>query len=458
MPYLRRSIFNDSNRISEYLKIPQGQCGRYNWRKRHGCSHYLFDMEPRSKKAMKVEGKVAFQREILRQMKQLHRAAYRGRIVAELSINLASKTPPHIHTIVKNLLDNFSTPLPKSRIRRKGLIYQDDRQIVYLSVRYHIGNNRSQILASFAPFRHFLLDLALAKDIISGEYDDYFDDHDFLKNIGEIEDYYGDLDGEDKIAWDSLKDLTRNKDKCIQRFGKQGYDSLIKMDQMQLQESFVKRCRLSVRDIYTLYHAAGKIPKVEDVVFPELKKCTRNLSSHLTQWITNSPVKIQLSRIPIRENETQQFKREVRESIRRYREKYKTLEPLHIPITLEVIYKPPPVSQGFFKDLDNIMRLILPIFHEEFKPPPTFISNMNLNDISDERFLEKMKPLIEALPKSVKYSIAGYEIFEIPRHQSDQDNGFISVGISGGVLGIKSLWDRVNEVIDKWQEHCERRY
>jgi len=439
---------------SEYLKIPLGQWGRYNWRKIHRRSHYLFEMEPKSKTAMKISEKVALQHEILKQMKQLHKTAYRGRIVAEFSIKPTSKNPPHIYTVVKNLLDIFSVPSYESGIKRKGLIYQNDRQIAYLSVKYRISNDSPQISVRFAPLGDFIQDLTLAEDIMSGKYNNYFDNWDLSRDIKESDDYNENLNE----AWHDFRDLERNKNIYIQRFGKKGYDSIVKMNQMQLQASFFNRFRLSVRDVYLLYHASGQIPKSEGMVFPEVNKLARNLSSQLAKWIINSPINIKLPRVPIRNGEKQKFKSEVKESLKSYREKYKKiLEPLYIPVALEAIYKPPPVSQGFSKDLDNIMMLILPIFHDEFKPPLTFISKMDLKEIPDERIVERMRPLIEALRKSVKYSVSRYEILEIPRHQSDQDDGFIIIGISG-VLRTESLWKRINEVIDKWQKNCNIGY
>lgn len=438
---------------------PQGQYGRYKWRQRHHWSHYLFNMEPKSKKAMKKPEKVLFQQEILKQMKELHRTAYRSKIVAEFDIMPTSQNPPHIHTAMKNILDLFSKPLPESGIRRKGLVYQDDKQIAYLSVNYHLGNAIPLISASFVPLKNFLEDLKLTEEILAGEYDefDYFDRRDFLEDIKEFEDL--NEEPNEDLLWDEHRNLLRNKESYIKNFGQTIYESLIKLDRKQLQENFLKKCRLGVRNLYTLYRAAGEVSKFENLFNSDMQEWSQNLTRDLVQWIVDSPVKIQLSRVPIKEGETQKFKDQIKDSLKKYKERFPILNPLYIPVSLEVIYKPPPVSAGFFKDLDNIMREhILPIFNEEFKPPPTFISTIELDKISDKTLREKFQQKIDGLPKSVKYSVTGYEIIEIPRHQKDRDNGFINIGITTSLFRSSSNLKNVNSIIEKWYQYHDRRY
>jgi hypothetical protein len=128
--------------------------------------------------------------------------------------------------------------------------------------------------------------------------------------------------------------------------------------------------------------------------------------------------------------------------MRRFLSEHKVLEPLHLPVILQVIYKPPLVSWEFYKDLDNIMRWILPIFNEIFKAPPTYLSKLDPAIVPDER----LKKMICALPKNVPYSVAGYEIMEIPRKEGDEPQGFITIGITGG-LTYQNLWNRVEDII-----------
>ena len=80
------SMSNSGKTKMNYLRTPQGQWGRYYWRKTHSRSLYSFDIESKSKRAMKTDEKTTFQQKILKQMKSLGKRAYRGQIAAELSI------------------------------------------------------------------------------------------------------------------------------------------------------------------------------------------------------------------------------------------------------------------------------------------------------------------------------------------------------------------------------------
>ena len=147
-----------------YWKTPHGQYGRYQWRKRTGWSYYSFEREP-PKRSTRNPQKIDLQNEILEWVKGSGRRSYRSKIAVDISI-IPAKTPAHIHTTVKKLLDLFQKPVDGSRICRKGLIYQNDNQIAYLSVRYHTTDNEPSIDAQFAPFRNFLLDVELADNIL----------------------------------------------------------------------------------------------------------------------------------------------------------------------------------------------------------------------------------------------------------------------------------------------------
>lgn len=122
---------------SEYLKTLKGQLNRYNWRKLAGRTYYAFSFEPPGKNTNLIE-KIEFQRKVLRKLKESNRRAYRARIAAEIDIYPTSQTPPHIHKASRELINLFEQPLQQSGINRKGLIYLNDKQIAYLSVRYNV--------------------------------------------------------------------------------------------------------------------------------------------------------------------------------------------------------------------------------------------------------------------------------------------------------------------------------
>ena len=192
----------------------------------------------------------------------------------------------------------------------------------------------------------------------------------------------------------------------------------------------VRLCGLSVRDLYSLYDSP--IPSI---------------------WLNSLPIRVMLPGIPIREGETDAFKKKVRKSLMLFLSSHKILTPLRVPVILQAIYKPPEVPENFYKDLDNIMRLILPIFNDIFKPPPSHLSVFNSAEIEDEY----IKRRIEALPKSMPYSVVGYEIMGIPRRRNDDPSGYITMGITANVNTYGSLWNKVDEIIRKWSECLDKR-
>ena len=63
---------------------------------------------------------------------------------------------------------------------------------------------------------------------------------------------------------------------------------------------------------------------------------------------------------------------------------------------------------------------------------------------------------IKNLPKSVKYSVSGFEIIEIPRHQNDKSRGYVVIGISPGSFASSSIWGRINKIIEIAEDMYDR--
>jgi len=415
---------------SDYLETPEGQYSRYLWRKRRGQIHYFLNKEPQSKKSMSLDQKIKFQRDILNLMLRLKKRSYRSRIVVELFLNSTSKNPPHIHTAVKSLLDIFGRPLAQSGIKRKGLIYQDDRQIVILSVRYFFDRNKKGINARFVPLNYFLQDLKLAYNILNEDYADFYNCHEFQEEIEQIE-YPHKVFSYGKTS-DNLEDLLRNKDKYLQVISEKAFNEMIKMERMSIQESILNSFGLNIRNLYLIYCPLILFKNARRITSSRPIDPIQEIPTFLSKWVACSPIKIKLPNVPMREGETNHFKVKVRELMKKFLIDNKIYQQLYIPVNLEIIYKPPLTSNGFFKDLDNIMKLILPIFHDIFEPPPTRLSAVDLNDIKNLPLYNWLKKMIDNFPKSIKHTVLGFDIFEIPRDLKDISDGFITVGISGG--------------------------
>jgi len=424
---------------SEYLETPKGQYNRYYWGKVHGYSYYIFDREPPGKAAKKPQ-KAKFQQEILEKMKEQNRRSYRSKIAAEIWLEPSSETPPHIHTAMKKLLDIFSTPKKESGIKRKGLIYQDDKQISYLSVRYHAGSEEKGIHAKFAPFRDFIANFKLAYDILSGDYDDYIDLSEFKREIKELNIYSNDHYFSDPI--EELRQYEDEKENYLKHLSKQAYNSMHLLKKMEAQEYLLDMSKLSINNLYKIFNTSKLFQKNPRI---------REISKIPAEWVTKSPIRLELPELPTKDGQKKQYREKIRKSMRNSLNHYELLEPLYIPVIIEVIYKPPIDSAGFYKDLDNILGdFIIPIFHDEFRPPP--IQGAIFNSTEYEEDANPMSYERKDVPKSVPYSVAGYEIVEIPRDSIDKEDGFLVVGISPGSYASHSLWHKIDTVIEKWGE------
>lgn len=436
---------------SEYLQTPQGQYGRYRWRQFKGRSHYFFNEEPKSKKGMKQPQKVEFQQKLLSKMKAIKRRAYRSPIIAEMSIKTTEKNPPHIHTVVKNYQDLFEKPLTKS-IRRKGLVYLDDKKIYGLSVRYHFGDSDPEIQVFFTPFRTFLQDLELARDIISGDHSDYLECYDFEKQLDEIQGR-GFYDGDDS-SFENLENLIHDKVRYISAFGDEVYNAMLLSYRIEAQEYLLNGLSLGVSDL-SLYYGPLIMEQKFGKKFPPSRKELENIPIIASEWIANSPIRIQLPEAPLKDGDTKTFKKEIRASLAAFHRNHPILKPLHIPVNLNILYKPPRESKKDYNDLDNIMRKIVPAFNEIFEPPSTHVSHINVDGISDVRLYRSMKKMQEKIPKSIRTSIAGYDIFKMPREPEDDSEGYLAVSFSGGITSPISPMSLIDRIIEKWIECCE---
>ena len=400
---------------------------------------------------MRRPRQIEFQQKLLGKMKAAKRRAYRSPIIAEMTFETTAKNPPHIHTVVKNYQDLFGAPLDKS-ISRKGLVYQDDNKIYGLSVRYHLEDSDPGIKVSFAPFRNFLQDLDLASDILSGDYSDYLKCYDFEEQLAEIQGRGPNDDDNDSI--ESLKKFIHNKEEFVSAVGEKAYNAMLQSYRVQEQEQLLKGLSLSVSNLSLFYMPLIMEQKFGRKLSPT-KKELEKIPGITSEWIANSPIRIQLPNAPLEDGDTKIFRQEVRASLEAFHQEHPIFKPLHIPVNLNILYKPPKKSKTDYNDLDNIMRKIVPAFNEIFEPPSTHVSHVNLDTIRDDRLYRSLKKMQEKIPKSIRTSISGYDIFKMPREPKDDSEGYLSASFSSGTSLHSSPMFIIDRIIEKWIECCE---
>jgi len=101
------------------------------------------------------------------------------------------------------------------------------------------------------------------------------------------------------------------------------------------------------------------------------------------------------------------------------KKRFPILSPLKVPLGVIALYVPPKTQSI---DLDNLARYIIPFVNETIQPPVGFVNNTN--------------------------SITRYQFIELPRFDGDSDTGYVRLIFDSPFS--RSVWDKVDKVIDKW--------
>jgi hypothetical protein len=369
-------------------------------------------IEPHGKRTMPEGEKLRFQNAVLQALLRRKRRAFRSPLALRVRLKTSDKNPSHPHTIVKNLLDLLAQPLPSLPTRRKALVYHDDSQIGALSVICHHGQAAPSIEMLVRPLRDLLDPLAEAWS--SGcEDDDHDDDRwDRSRRL------------EDNFDW--VDDLQENEPQWRQRFGNKEYESLLDIARQRLQDSFLGRSGLTPSDIRMLFNLNGFGGDHDD--FPAWDEV-----------YSSSLLRIRLTELPQNEGQSTAWKREIKTKLEEFRKKWrKLLDPLLVPVALEVIIRPPPPSrQKNIHDLDNVLRnYLLPRVAEALKPPSDYA--FTLGDIGKD-----LPPL------STRVGFSRYEAWRLPP-APDGSSGFVSLAIVTDLTGHDSVLNKIENTIDKW--------
>lgn len=111
------------------------------------------DVEPRSKQSMPGRDKLRIQQAVLEELQSLQRRTFQGPLVVDIRLETTERTPTHIQTIAKNVLDLLGKPLDGLSTGRKALLYRDDSQVHVLCVSCHHGEQTPSITIQVSPLR-----------------------------------------------------------------------------------------------------------------------------------------------------------------------------------------------------------------------------------------------------------------------------------------------------------------
>lgn len=319
--------------LDNFLETPAGQLAQYQ--SRAGRRIWLrIGIEPRAKDTMPEGDKDAIQQQLFGRLNALHRRAFRGPTALRLLLDTTEKNPAHSHTIAKNLLDLFGRPRPILKTRRRGLLYSDDSQVHALSVLCHHGKDTPQIYVEARPLDALLED---------------------LKVIETVDDMLDELDEYDRFnnPIERFVDLKRDKE-FRNHIGDARFDLWQGTVQMEAQQHLLGRAALLPRDLAYLYHTRGVYAaKPWEMLFAD------------------APLRITLSELSQVSDAAKLWQQEIKDKLRAFQTEFGwILDPLLVPVALEVLIKPPPPSrQNALRDLDNVLRnYLIPRVVEILKP------------------------------------------------------------------------------------------
>lgn len=393
----------------EYLQSVKGQMNS-RCRRIANRGYFTVNQEPKSKNSITQEEKIFFRREIVNQLKERNKRAYRKDVILSVDFWITKKNAPAIHSLAKNYLDLLHKELLGVDSHSK-ILFKDDNQVKILIINYHINleDEIGKIYIQTQSIGDLVKDLELADSL----------------DLEEENNYPSEFD----TSLESLRELEQ-----IKHIVGKNYENLKRMWTQQVQKDFLKLHNIRTFGLISLFRSRfsshNKFSK-----FPDLKDKLMEFE-RLIVFSTNF---LELGQSPQQEGETRIFKDAVKVKLNEFKVKYKLLFPLTTPIRVNILFIPP---KSNIADLDNIARYIIPFVNEVFHPP------LNLQSYFDKSNADENESKSKPLPPN---SISGYQIITIPRKETDDENGQILFVISDGLFTF-DLWWEMDEIIDKWKE------
>ncbi len=407
------------------MKSDAGASARYQSRRKRRIRIRLDNIEPQSKK-MSDADRIAFQTAVAKQLTSVKRSTFRGDVALRLDLATASKSPPHAHTIAKNLLDLLGHRMTGVVWPKKSLLYVDDSQIQALSVMCRHGEEQPNICIEARPFAALLDDLELAGGA--------------LQAAESMESHY-ERDREDEWV-DTFRNLVRDEKSQRKALGDKMYDAYREMVRWSAQRALLGRSGVNISVLGWMYGLPRGVPVGFD-------------KAMWAGLVGNSKLRLQVGELPIATGEKSAFKQRVSDEIAAFKKRWDwVISPLVIAVALEVVVRPnPKTPPAVLHDLDNIVRdYLIPSIVPAF------------GTVSDQRWtidfaaLRKSDPkLADAWgpnptpPAGTRNGVTRYEVWRLPAVEGEP--GFVSVALVADIDAKGDLMQQMDEQIREWRDN-----
>lgn len=401
-----------------------GASARYKQRYRRRIHITIDDIEPQSKK-MSPKDRFAFQSAVAEQLSEIKRGTFRGYIALKLDLATSSKSPPHAHTIAKNLLDLLGKRMDGIDWPKKSLLYADDSQIQALSVSCRHGEDRPNIRIEARPFSAVLDDLELAAEA--------------LRAAESMESYHErDREGE----WiDTFRDLIRDEAQERKALGDKLYEAYRKMVRWSAQRALLGRSGVNIPVLGWMYGLPRGLPTGFD-------------KGMWASLVGEAKLRLQVGELPISTGGSSVFRQKVAGEIAAFKARWDwIINPLVVAVALEVVVRPnPKTPPSVLHDLDNIVRdYLIPGIVPAFGTVSDHRWTIDFGELRarDPELADRWGPN-PTPPGGTRNGVTGYEVWRLPAVANQP--GFVSVALVTDMDAKGDLMGQMDECIRDWRD------
>jgi len=400
-------------------------------RRKEARIHFWLDGDAQSKRRLNTETlDEQFISAVAKALKEQGRhSPFRVPVAIRMHFHVGiDRTPPQIHQLPTHYLDLLQRPVASRRPNLRRLLLQDDHLVQALFCTYSFADEEPS--APYMTFEvttltSFVRDLELHRKIALGD----FDVIDGVRDLNIKHSHHG-TDDEEELRDESVDEYRRlaqlGERDGRARYGAKLYDALLLMQKHSAQREILKWRELRPIDVATLYGPfLGR--RRRDELFQKINEVS---AANVRQLSAFGVACADLGPPAAQPGDSDIVRRKVRSALERMRRQYPILDPLLTTVGVTILYVRPLKTQAI--DLDNLARrFVVPIVHEELKPPATSlhaIQNLKPDAVEDEWRRESL----ERLRRAHKYQITRYQVFAIPRIGNDPPEGKITVLVHGG--------------------------
>ncbi|MBA7623171.1 hypothetical protein ES703_30564 [subsurface metagenome] len=346
---------------------------------------------------------------------------YRSKLAVEISVKVSELgTFPAISAIPKTYLDLL---YPSNKEKGGHFLFKDDADIDYLCVECSrlIKEDLKIILY---PMDCLKEDMRLVRRILS----DYED---------ELEDFIKENEYEFEPTYESPFDRDYVETLELAQKGIEYAQGALTMMESDLQVDFFKLYRIYDGEIADLLLGIDRFERISGKDKIRLG-CDPN--DTFIDYIRKRFGLKGVVELPVKVSNRDDFVRKLEESlVALMKRAVYFIRGIQIPLMATVLYTPPLILGKASKDLDNLMKIIVPPVNKILRPP--------------------LKEWFEVKKKDYGY-LAGYEVIKVPRQKSTPQGGLLWLsfkkhGFHNGLVD-RSQWliwewaDKVDEVNEYW--------